>query len=216
MTYTAEGFILRKEERGEYDCLYTIFTFQYGKRIVLGQGVRKSRSKLCGNLEPISRINCSLAKGRLRDRIIGVDMRNRYLDIKQDLTALSLALYLCEVFDQLIKEDASDHELYALLDGVFSALSHSSPLLLRIRFAHGALCKMGSILGLLDYTNGVMRALTSARSLEQFAKSLTPTHARIVRQHAHDFVSQHCERFLGSQVFFDYYESQVQTKDQLT
>lgn len=200
---------MREEDVGEYDRLYVIFTYQYGKRIVLAQGVRKSRAKLCGNLESITRISCSLAKGRNRDRIIGVDMRNRYLNIKEDLASFSIAMHLCEVFDQLVKEDVPDHDLYALFDTLWSALSRSSPLAYRMRLAHVALCKMGSILGLLDYSRGALRSLASSRSLERFAKTLTPTHAQEMRQYAHDFVNQNCERLLGSRAFFDYYESYV-------
>ncbi len=49
--YRTQGIILKKEDRGEADRLFTIYTKDFGKLELLAKGERKIKSKLRGGLE---------------------------------------------------------------------------------------------------------------------------------------------------------------------
>jgi len=45
LKYRTQGLIFKKEERGEADQLFTVFTRDFGKLEVLGKAIRKISSK---------------------------------------------------------------------------------------------------------------------------------------------------------------------------
>ncbi len=49
--YRGEGFVLKKENRGESDQLFTIYSRQFGKIKILGRAIRKVKSKLRAGID---------------------------------------------------------------------------------------------------------------------------------------------------------------------
>ena len=66
-TYTAEGVILRRRNIGEADSIFTVYSDREGKFDAVARGVRKTRSKMRGHLEPLTRSRFLIAKGRTLD-----------------------------------------------------------------------------------------------------------------------------------------------------
>lgn len=115
MTYKIQGIIIGKKDYRDVDRLFTFYTFERGKIQVLAQGTRKIESKLSGNLELLNYCMCTIAKGRMLDRIATVDMIDAFQPIKDTFNKLTTALYCFEIFNQLVKWEERDESLFVLL-----------------------------------------------------------------------------------------------------
>ncbi len=115
MTYKVQGIIIGKKDYRDVDRLFTFYTFEHGKIQLLGQGTRKIESKLSGNLELLNHSICTIAKGRMLDRIATVDMIDTFQPVKEQFNQLTTALYCFEIFNQLVKWEERDELLFVLL-----------------------------------------------------------------------------------------------------
>ena len=68
-SYRTQAIVLGHIEYGEADRILKLFTFEQGKITAIAKGVRKIRSRKAGHLEPFTRVNLFLAKGRNMDII---------------------------------------------------------------------------------------------------------------------------------------------------
>ena len=79
--YQDEGVVLRTVKLGEADRIVTLLTRDHGKIRAVAKGVRRTKSRFGGRLEPFMRVSLLIAEGHLH-RFQGVyrsecDLRNR-------------------------------------------------------------------------------------------------------------------------------------------
>lgn len=204
MTYSATGYIIGKEDVREHDRIFTLYTKEFGKKIVLAQGVRKITSKLCGNLELLSSVSLVLARGRSLDRITGVEMLDRFLPVKEQLGKCSAACYFLEVFNHLVKDGQQDSGLFELMCDFFNSLAsvHTS----KASFVgSAALVKLGSVLGYQGRSKGIVQSLQRSQSLLTFVRGRTKQECQAIARSAQTFVHDQCEKQLLSAAYFEYY-----------
>lgn len=123
MTYKAEGIIINKKDFREADRLFCVYTKEYGKLDILGQGTKKITSKLSGNLEILNKAVFTFAKGKQLDRVALVDPLSSNEDIKNNLEKLTCALYCLQIFDTAVKVGEPDDALYAHVNDFVSHLN---------------------------------------------------------------------------------------------
>jgi DNA repair protein RecO (recombination protein O) len=112
--YGTEGFTLRRTDYGEADRILTLFTPSYGKLRAIAKGVRKTKSRLAGHLEPFTRSQLLLATGRDLDIVTQAEGRERFERLAADFWSATAAWYVAELVDRFL-EDADPHpRLYAL------------------------------------------------------------------------------------------------------
>ncbi len=112
--YSTEGFTLRRTDFGEADRILTLFTPTYGKIRAIAKGVRKTKSRLAGHLEPFTRTQLLLATGRDLDIVTQAEGRERFERLPTDFWSATAAWYVAELVDRFL-EDADPHpRLYAL------------------------------------------------------------------------------------------------------
>jgi DNA repair protein RecO (recombination protein O) len=112
--YGTEGFTLRRTDYGEADRILTLFTPTYGKTRAIAKGVRKTKSRLAGHLEPFTRSQMLLAMGRDLDIVTQAEGRERFERLSADFWSATAAWYIAELVDRFL-EDADPHpRLYAL------------------------------------------------------------------------------------------------------
>jgi len=121
-TYTAEGVILRRRNIGEADSIFTVYSDREGKFDAVARGVRKTRSKMRGHLEPLTRSRFLIAKGRTLDVFAQAETVHHYRVVREDLDRAATALYCAELVDRFTVERAPQEGLYSLLLGVLDAL----------------------------------------------------------------------------------------------
>ncbi|MFH1191943.1 MAG: DNA repair protein RecO [bacterium] len=120
--YSTKGFILRNYNIGENDKGYVIYTENYGKKIFFAKGARKIQSKLSPHLAEFAEVNLDFIKGRNSDKLTGAQLEKSFKFIKNDLRKITVANFAVDVFDNLIKLEHPDKDVYNLLREIFKIL----------------------------------------------------------------------------------------------
>lgn len=123
MTFHTEGIILRRDTWRETGRMYVIYTREAGKVLAVGRGTRKILSKLAAHLEPYSRAELFLARGRRHETVAGAKLTRASEPFVEDDIRHVAASFVAEVFDQLVKWGDRDERLWELLDGFYGGLA---------------------------------------------------------------------------------------------
>ena len=110
-----EGVIIRHSDFSEADRLLTIFTRENGKIHCIAKGVRKSRSRKAGHVEPLTRTNLQLARGRDLFILTQAETLDGYANLREDLISLGYASYVIELIDRSTNDDEENRPLYNLV-----------------------------------------------------------------------------------------------------
>ena len=126
-SYRAQGVVLRHMEYGEADRILTIYTLEYGKVQAIAKGIRKLQSRKGGHLEPFSRVELMLAKGRNLDVISQAQAQNTYENLRSDLKLIAYAAYVVELLDRFTYEEGENRLLFNLLVDTLTRLDEGAP-----------------------------------------------------------------------------------------
>jgi DNA repair protein RecO (recombination protein O) len=121
--YRDEGVVLRTHKLGEADRIVVLMTAAHGKVRAVAKGVRKTKSRLGGRLEPPTRAALLLYAGRELDVVTQVETVDHYPALRQDLDRLTDALSLAEAVDQVAQEGEPNRPLYRMLVGALQTLA---------------------------------------------------------------------------------------------
>ncbi len=120
--YKTEGIVLRSMNLGEADRVLTVLTPRLGKLRVIAKGVRRTRSRIGGALEPFSDVQLVLAVGRTFDVVTSSSLEDPHLGLRNDLHSTAAAWYVIELADRFCEGSADSHEAFRLLAQALSAL----------------------------------------------------------------------------------------------
>jgi DNA repair protein RecO (recombination protein O) len=120
--YKTEGIVLRSMDLGEADRVLTVLTPRLGKLRVIAKGIRRTRSRLGGGLEPFSDVHLVLAVGRTFDVVTQVALEDPHLGLRNDLHSTAAAWYLVELADRFCEGAADSHGAFVLLAQGLAAL----------------------------------------------------------------------------------------------
>src|SRR5690606_21696396 len=99
-TQRVEAIVLKHADFGEADRMVTLFTRQEGKLRALAKGARKPGSRKGGHLEPFTRVNLLLGKGREIPIIEQAEAIELHTALGSNLEALGYAAYVVELVDR--------------------------------------------------------------------------------------------------------------------
>jgi len=135
LIYHTQAIVLKKQDFGEYNNLYVLYTRDLGKVPAVCRGSKKITSKLAGHLEPFAVCDAVLVKGKNFFQIIGTSHARTFNKILLNYQKILYASFCFEVTDNLIKEFEKDERAYNLLltaleaidknDTNLSVISHS-------------------------------------------------------------------------------------------
>ena len=131
-TYKTRGVVLKHVTLGEADRILTLCTHDRGKVRAVAKGVRRTKSRLSGHLEPLTHVRVSVAEGRDLDRLGEAETVHSFRALREDLARMSVAVHLCELVDRFTAEGAPAPEVLDLLLTAMRMLEagEGSPLLL--------------------------------------------------------------------------------------
>ena len=128
--YRDTGVVLRTYRLGEADRIIVLMTAQHGKVRAVAKGVRKTKSRFGGRLEPMSHVALLLYEGRQLDVINQAESLDYLRAVREDLDRLTRAMALLEVVEQVAQEREPDPRLYQMLVGALRTLAaQPAPLL---------------------------------------------------------------------------------------
>ncbi|MBA3654208.1 MAG: DNA repair protein RecO [Actinobacteria bacterium] len=128
--YSDHGVVLRTIKLGEADRIVTLITEGRGKVRAVAKGVRKTKSRFGGRLEPMTHVALQLYEGRELDTITQAETVDHFRTIRDDLDRVARAQSLLEVVDQVAQERQANPALYRMLVGGLRALAAANAPLL--------------------------------------------------------------------------------------
>ena len=121
-----QGIVLRTYSFGEADKIVIILSPNHGKLRTVAKGVRKTKSRFGGRLEPFSHIDTVLYEGRNLDTVTQVSVIEAYPNLRLDYEAVLAAGTMVEVADAIAQEGESSTGLFLLLQRGLEVLEHGS------------------------------------------------------------------------------------------
>jgi DNA repair protein RecO (recombination protein O) len=113
--YKTEAIVLRQRKLGEADKIVTLYTSHQGKLDAVAKGVRRTKSRLAGHLEPLTLGAYLLAEGRELDIVTQADTVDAFPALRDDLERLSRGLYCAELVERLTLERSEANPVFRLL-----------------------------------------------------------------------------------------------------
>lgn len=161
--YRTQGVIIKRQDVGEADRIVTILTPQ-GKIEATARGVRKTSSKLAGQLELLSSCQLQLAHGRSRDVITQSVAINRFVSIQASLVRMAAGYYMAELTDVLVGDEDSASPMFVALNDALTALSTASQIDMVVHWYTLALCDA------IGYRPQLIECVVCGRILDQHAE----------------------------------------------
>ncbi len=142
--YPAEGVVLRRRDLGEADRILIIFTDRVGKVSVVAKGVRRTKSRLAGHLEPFCRSSLLIAKGRNLDIVTQASLIDPFRNLHENEALIAYASYFGDLVDLFSVEGQENHYAYELLIETLSQLNDGlDPFVTSVVFEFRLLALMG-------------------------------------------------------------------------
>ncbi len=117
-----QGIVLRGYPFGEADRVVVLISPNHGKLRTVAKGVRKTKSRFGGRLEPFCHVDLRLYEGRNLDTITSVAMVEPFHNLRGDLDRVLTAGTMVEVVDIVAQENESSVRLFLLLQRGLRAL----------------------------------------------------------------------------------------------
>lgn len=116
------GIVLRTYAFGEADRIVILISPHHGKLRTVAKGVRKTKSRIGGRLEPFSDVDLVLYEGRNLDIINQVSVRDAHPRLRDDLARVTAASTMAEAVDAVAQERESSVALFELFSAGLDSL----------------------------------------------------------------------------------------------
>lgn len=110
-----QGIVLRTYPFGEADRIVVLLSPNRGKVRAVAKGVRKTKSRFGGRLEPFTQVDLVLYEGRDLDTITQVEVIEAFPRMRGDLDRVLAAGAMVELIDALAQENESSVRAFLLL-----------------------------------------------------------------------------------------------------
>jgi DNA repair protein RecO (recombination protein O) len=122
--YRDEGIVLKTIKLGEADRIVTLYNRETGKVRAVAKGIRKTKSRFGARLEPFTRVELMIYKGRSNlDTITQADILTAFDDVRRDYLKLTSASALVDIVEKITPEREPAPDVYRLLHLGLAALT---------------------------------------------------------------------------------------------
>ena len=122
-----QGIVLRGYPFGESDRVVILISPNNGKLRTVAKGVRKTKSRFGGRLEPLTHVDLVLYEGRNLDTITQVSVIEAFPKVRMDLERVGVAGAMISAIDAVVQEGESAHRLFLLLHRGLKVLDSAQP-----------------------------------------------------------------------------------------
>ena len=138
--YRTQGWVFKKEDRGEADQVLTIYTKDFGKIKVLGKGIRKIKSKLRYGADLFYLSEIEFIQGKVYKTLTDSQVIKKF---NNDLDKFKIAKLISETLDELIKGEEKDKKVWSLIKETFLNLNNWKSDLIYFNFLWNLLSILG-------------------------------------------------------------------------
>ena len=118
------GQVLSASPVGDYDKRLVILTKEYGKITVFARGARRQNSMLMACSQPFTFGTFTIYRGRNAYNLMSAQISNYFVELREDIEAVTYGLYFCEFVDYYTKENQEATQILKLLFQSCRALTH--------------------------------------------------------------------------------------------
>jgi DNA repair protein RecO (recombination protein O) len=124
INYRTEGLILKKENRGEADRTFSLYTKDFGIIKVLGKGIRKISSKLRAGVEVFYFSEIEFIQAKRHKTLIDAVLIDDFGKIRKDLSRFKTACQISDIAIDFLKGQEGDKKIWPLLLEIFRKLNN--------------------------------------------------------------------------------------------
>ncbi|MFP3898071.1 MAG: DNA repair protein RecO [Dehalococcoidia bacterium] len=187
-SFRTEGIVLKQTKLGEFDKIVTVFTPEHGKLRAVAKGACRPKSKLAGNVEPLTHSLLFLARGRNLNIVTQGQTVNSFLLLKSDLWSMASGLYVLELIDCFAVEGGENRALFNLLLETLNQLSEPGSNEATLRYFELRL------LHLSGYRPQLRRCVSCDSPLKPTTNFLSPERGGLLCPHCNAEASQSHEQ----------------------
>lgn len=140
---TTQGVVLKRRNFHEADRILTIFTKKLGKISARARGVRKTKSKLAGHLEPYMLVDMRLAEGVTWYTLTEAQIIEAFPKLRLNLKQTSAAYYVGELVTLLFQDNDPHPRIFNLLVEMLGMLEQGKNGLLLPSFLWHVMAEIG-------------------------------------------------------------------------
>lgn len=165
--YRSEAIVLARQNYGEADRIFVIYTPHRGRMSIIAKGIRRPKSRFGSYLDYFTRVSLDLAKGRELDVVTGVAAIDSHERLRIDTESYGYAAYFAELTRHLTQDRQENRPLYDLLASSLALVNEGiDPWPVARHFELG-------ILTMLGYRPELFRCVNCARELEAVSNSFS-------------------------------------------
>lgn len=128
MRLNTDGLIIREQQTGEDDRLVTLLTREYGVIRAFVRGAKRIKSRSQSSTQLFAYGNYSIYRGKDAYSIDEAQPIEIFFDLRNDIVALSLAQYFCELAGELAPvEDDAEEYLRLVLNALHMLMKNKKP-----------------------------------------------------------------------------------------
>lgn len=120
--YKSKGIVLRSIRYGEADRILDLYTRDAGLISTIAKGIRRTKSRFGGRLEPLSCVEFLAYEGKTLDTITQVEVLRSFRGVRENLARLEAAGGMVGVVRALSGGDEPDRRVFNLLYHALDAL----------------------------------------------------------------------------------------------
>jgi DNA repair protein RecO (recombination protein O) len=122
-TYPTEAVVLRSLRLGEADRIVHLYTSERGRLGAVAKGIRKTKSRFGGRLEPLSHVALQLHQGSGElQTVTGVDLVRAHNGVREDPYRLNVGLIGAEAMLRLFTDQEKNERAFTALTRFLDAL----------------------------------------------------------------------------------------------
>jgi DNA repair protein RecO (recombination protein O) len=127
-TYPTDAVVLRSLRLGEADRIVHLYTRERGRIGAVAEGIRQTKSRFGGRLEPLSHVALQLHQGSGElQTVTGVDLVRAHSAVREDQYRLSVGLIGAEAMLRLFTEQETNERAFTALTRFLDVLDEHSP-----------------------------------------------------------------------------------------
>lgn len=131
--YKTQAIVLRQRKLGEADKIVTLYCSHLGRVDAVAKGVRRTKSRLAGHLEPLTLGSYLIAEGRNLDIVTQAETVDAYPALRADLERLGRGIYCAELVDRLTPERSEGNPIFHLLQETLAIIDTEASIDLAVR-----------------------------------------------------------------------------------
>ncbi len=120
--YKSKGVVLRSIRYGEADRILDLYTQDLGLVSIIAKGIRRTKSRFGGRLEPLSCVEFLAYEGRTLDTVTQVEVLRSFRGVRENLARLEVAGGLISAVRALSGSGEADRRIFNLLYHALDAL----------------------------------------------------------------------------------------------